>query len=83
MRCFQLLLPLSVLALTGCVAGQGPPAHDSSAIDLTPAHSATYMTSGQSENLITMPGDSTTAAQMRYLSNASTHEPDSVRPAGL
>jgi hypothetical protein len=83
MRYSLLLLPLTAIGLAGCVAVGPPSPHDTSATYMTPARPSTYMTSGQSAGLITLPGDATTSTQMRYLSNASIYEPDSVQPAGL
>jgi hypothetical protein len=60
-----------------------------SATDTTPARSAAYMTPEQSSNLIMLPGDTTTPAQLRYLSDheMSTNSPvldkDIQRRAGL
>ena len=78
MRHALLLLPLSVLALTGCV-GTGAPASQPMRV----AGSGVYMTSEQSGRFMMLPGDRVAVAQTGYLSTTVTTEPDGVRPGGL
>jgi hypothetical protein len=90
MRYSLLLLPLAVLSLGGCVAGGASSSHQTSTTGSILAHAATYLTPEQSGKIITLPGDSTTVAQMRPLSSTSMNEPDNrqpseniLKPAGL
>jgi hypothetical protein len=81
MRYSLLLLPIAAIGLAGCVASGGNPRQISST-DMTPSRSATYMTVEQSGSLMTLPGDTTTLAQMRYLSRHSAVT-ENQRTAGL
>jgi hypothetical protein len=83
MRYSLLLLPLAILALEGCVGIGSSSPQQTSATDMTPARSITYMTPEQSAKLMVLPDDRTTVIQLRYLSITPEHEPDSVQPAGL
>jgi hypothetical protein len=60
-----------ILGLPGCAVGdvQRP-----SANYMTPGRTATYMAPEQSATLMTMPGDTTTLVQMRYLSTTSIND---------
>jgi len=60
MRHSLLLLPLAVVALSGCVAGGSPSPQQS--VNATSG----YMTAEHSASLIVVPGDTTTIAQLRY-----------------
>jgi hypothetical protein len=77
MRFALIVLPLAGLVLAGCVSGGAPSSQRISTTLITPERSADYMTPGQSETLVTMPGDSTTAVQMRYLSTPSLNDDSS------
>jgi hypothetical protein len=68
MHFFRMLLPLAGLGLFGCAVGGAPSEKQTTTNYITPGRAATYMTPEQSATLMTMPGDSTTAVQMRYLS---------------
>ena len=84
MRYSLMLLPLAGLGLVGCAVGDGPSSRRTSTTYMTPERSATYMTPAQSATLTTMPGDSTTVVQLRYLSttplNANTSLNDDSSP---
>ena len=69
MRYSLLLLPLAAFGLAGCVGVGAPSPQRTSTTDMTPARSATYMTSEQSAKLIILPSDTTTPVQLRYLSD--------------
>jgi hypothetical protein len=69
MRHPLLLLPLATLALAGCVGAPAP--QRVSTNYMTPERSVTYMTPEQSATLFVLPGDTTTPAQMRFLSTTS------------
>jgi hypothetical protein len=82
MRFFLMLLPLAGLGLVGCAVTGAPAPPRTSANYMTPRRIATYMTPGQSARLMTMPGDSTTVVQMRYLSTPSLND-DSGPPLAV
>ena len=80
MRYSLMLLALTVLGLAGCVAAGAPfPTYTNY---MTPGRAATFMTPEQSAMLMTMPGDSTTIVQMRYLSTPSLND-DSGPPLSV
>jgi hypothetical protein len=89
MRYSLLLLPLAVVGLTGCVAG-GAPSQQTLVTNSTDEQTVTYMTPEHSATLIILPGDTTTVAQLRFLSTTTMSEADNrqadegiLKPAGL
>jgi hypothetical protein len=68
MRYFLLMLPIAALGLTACTGGDAAAPRTTSTSYETFISSGTYMTAEQSSRLIMLPGDSTSLAQMRYLS---------------
>jgi hypothetical protein len=74
MRFSLMLLPFAGPGLVGCAVGGTPTPQRTSTNYMTPGRTATYMTPEQSAALMTMPGDSTTVVQMRYLSATSLND---------
>jgi len=65
---YSLLLPLAILTLGGCVSGGEHSAQSSSITYATPDGTGAYLTPEQSNGLIILPGDSTSLAELRFLS---------------
>jgi hypothetical protein len=89
MRYSLLLLPLAAFGVVGCGGVGSPSQQRTPTTDTTFAQSAAYMTPEQSANLIVLPGDITTPAQLRYLfdhemsTNGLVPDEDIQRRAGL
>ena len=74
MRYFLFLLPLAVVGLSGCVSGGAPSSQETVATDSTHEQTVTNMTPEHSAKFIILPGDTTTAAQLRFLSTQPMSE---------
>lgn len=79
MRYFLFLLPLAVVGLSGCVSGGAPGSQETFATNSTHVQTFTYMTPEHSATLIMLPGDTTTVAQLRFLSTPPMSEADNRR----
>jgi hypothetical protein len=80
MRYSLLLLPLSVVGLSGCVGGEAPSSQQSLKTTSTDVQTVAYMTSEHSATLIILPGDTTTVAQLRFLSTPPMSAVDNRAP---
>jgi hypothetical protein len=79
MRYSLFLLPLAVVGLSGCVAGGAPASRETLATNSTQLQTVTYMTPEHSATLMILPGDTTTMAQLRFLSAPPMSEADNRR----
>ena len=79
MRYSLLLLPVAVVGLSGCVGGGAPSSQQSLDTTSTDVRTVTYMTPEHSATLIILPGDTTTVAQLRFLSTPPMSEADNRR----
>jgi hypothetical protein len=80
MRFVLMFVAFAGIGLSGCGPGGDSSHRLMPNTFVTSQRSAGYMTPEQSAALITMPGDSTTAVQMQYLSHSSRND-DSSPPA--
>jgi hypothetical protein len=79
MRYSLFLLPLAIVGLSGCVSGGAPSSQETLAANSTHLQTVTYMTPEHSATLIILPGDTTTVAQLRFLSTPPMSEADNRR----
>ena len=68
MRYSPLLIPLVVIGLSGCASDGVPASRQTMTTQTTRVTSTNYLTPEQSSGLIILPGDTTSPAQLRFLS---------------
>src|SRR5580658_6570386 len=81
MRYSPLLIPLVVIGLSGCASGGVPASRQTMTTQTTRVTAADYLTPEQSSGLIILPGDTTTPAQLRFLSASHLTTQDDWRMA--
>jgi hypothetical protein len=79
MRYSLFLLPLVIVAVSGCVSGGAPSSQETSTTNSTHEQTVTIMAPGHSDKSIIPLSDTTTTAQLRFLSNPPMSEVDNRR----